>query len=88
MGYIKEAITEVRPILELIYQLMDDNEQKEVELTELRELTRKKVSELDKALEDLNTAKRENYTMQMFIEQHVPEEKKKLIFKDTSDSEK
>ena len=87
MGYLKEAITEVRPILELIYNLMDELEQKDKELAEIRDYARHNGDSLNKALNQVNELKKSNHALQLFIEEHVDEEKKKLIFKDTSDSQ-
>jgi hypothetical protein len=73
---------DIRPVIDFIYALIDEVENKDAELAEVRKVARDYSDSYNQALLEINDLKKQNHAMQVFIEDHVPEEKKKLIFTD------
>jgi len=78
---LKELLKDIKPAIDFIYGLIDENENLEKDLSEVRAIGRKYQEEINELSLQINKLKQENHAMQLFIEEHVPEEKKKLIFK-------
>lgn len=78
---IKEFLRDIKPVLDFVYGLIDEIEQKDAELETVREIARKTSADADALFEQVTELKRENHAMKAFIENEVPEEKQKLIFK-------
>jgi predicted nuclease with TOPRIM domain len=76
-----DKLKELKPIVVFLNGLINEVEKLESELNDVRTLARDKVSEINSLNQTVNKLKKENYKLQLFIEEHVPEEKKKLIFK-------
>jgi hypothetical protein len=78
----KDTFRNMKPLLDFIFDLIDETEQHDAEIAEVRAIARKLNDDLNKAVQEIGSLKQQNHAMQLFIEEHVDEEKKKLIFKD------
>lgn len=80
-----DDLRKVKPAFEIAFSLLDEIDKKDAEIAEIRNMARTISDDFQKALNQINDLKKENHAMQLFIEEHVPEDKKKLIFKDVSE---
>jgi hypothetical protein len=76
----KAQLIQLRPHMELYFSLLDEIEQKEQLVSSVRHIATTVQKQNAEMNEELQKVKRENHAMQLFIEEHVDEDKKKLIF--------
>jgi hypothetical protein len=81
-----DFLREIKPVIDFIYGLMDELDKKDDELAKVRAIARKLNDQVGSLLLQVQQLKRENLAMKQFIEDNVSEEKKKLIFKDMSET--
>lgn len=77
----KDMLRDVKPVIDLLYSMLNEIEEKDAELASVRSIARKMQEQVDSLQAQVSDLKAQNHAMQLFIEDHVPEEKKKLIFK-------
>lgn len=70
----------IKPMINVITELLEEINDREIELDVVRKVARENKELSDKLLENEQQLRIENHNLQLFIEEHVPEEKKKLIF--------
>jgi hypothetical protein len=78
----KNDFRDIKPLFDFIYELIDETEKHDAEIAEVRAIARRLNDDLNKAVQEIGALKKENNILQLFIEENVPEDKKKLIFKD------
>ena len=78
---IEQFLRDMKPLLDFAYGLMEKVEQKDAELSEVRGIARKLSDDCNALIQQVEKLKRENHAMKAFIENEVPEEQQKLIFK-------
>lgn len=81
----KQLLKEVKPVFEFVYSLMDELDEQENELEQIRKIANEQKEYAERLLQNEQELRIENHKLQMFIEENVSEDKKKLIF-EQSDS--
>jgi capsule polysaccharide export protein KpsE/RkpR len=75
-----------RMIVDFVYSLLDELDKKDAELAEVRAIARKLNDQVGSLFLQVQQLKQENTAMKQFIEDNVPEDLKKLIFKEPSET--
>jgi len=77
----KQTLKDIKPVIDFVYGLMEEIEEKEHDFEKVRSIARQQNEKANELNLRVNELKKDNYNLQMVIEEHCTEEEKKLIFK-------